>query len=307
MTGLKVSGVCKSYAQKQVVNDISFEAKAGEILGFLGPNGAGKTTTIRMIMGITAPDRGEISFFGDGLPLSGIPQAMVGYLPEERGLYKEARVLSILSFLAGLKGVPAKTAKERALVWLDKFGLKDNANSKIEELSKGMAQKVQFIGCVLHEPKFIIMDEPFSGLDPVSQDVFKAEIKAIAAAGATIILSSHQMNIMEELCDRIFLIHKGKQVFHGTLAEIKERYGSYRVELNANTEDGLSFVANSASISSFEHTGEGKVLCHLKENLSLTDFLAEIPKQTKLTELNAARTSLHDIFVKIAMGAENEK
>lgn len=306
MTGLQVCSVSKSYAHKKVVQEISFEAQAGEILGFLGPNGAGKTTTIRMIMGITAPDKGGISFLSEGMVFEGIPKASIGYLPEERGLYKEARVLNILSFLAGLKGVSPKLAKERALVWLEKFGLKENANSKIEELSKGMAQKVQFIGCVLHKPKFIIMDEPFSGLDPVSQDVFKAEIKAIAAEGTTVILSSHQMNIMEELCDKIFLIHKGREVFNGTLAQIKERYGNYQVELSTDSDDDLNRICTSSYIASYESTGYAKAKFTLKDNAVLTDFLADIPRHTKLLEMNASRTSLHDIFVKIAVGADND-
>ncbi len=307
MIGLRITDVSKSYGQKRVVDSVSFSANTGEILGFLGPNGAGKTTTIRMIMGITAPDQGRIEFLDNNNPLPGIPQSSIGYLPEERGLYKEARVMRILVFLAGLKNVPKKVAKERALVWLDKFGLHDYANAKIEELSKGMAQKVQFIGSVLHQPKLIILDEPFSGLDPVSQDMFKTELRAMAAEGTTVILSSHQMNIMEELCDRIFLIHKGKEVFFGSLAEIKQKYGNYQVSITVEDNETLPKIASLPFIHASEYLHANKAVFTLNENVGLADFLSGIPPKLPILELNASRTSLHDIFVKIAIGAEDEK
>lgn len=307
MVGLKITSVSKSYGQKKVVDRVSFSASTGEILGFLGPNGAGKTTTIRMIMGITAPDEGKIEFLENGNSLPGIPQSSIGYLPEERGLYKEARVMSILVFLAGLKNVPKKTAKERAMVWLNKFGLHDYANAKIEELSKGMAQKVQFIGSVLHKPKLIILDEPFSGLDPVSQDLFKTELRAMAAEGTTIILSSHQMNIMEELCDRIFLIHKGKELFFGSLSEIKQKYGNYQVSITAQDTETIPKIASLSFIHACEYLNANKAVFTLQEEVVLPDFLAGIPPKLPILELNASRSSLHDIFVKIATGAEDEK
>jgi ABC-2 type transport system ATP-binding protein len=215
--------------------------------------------------------------------------------------------MSILVFLAGLKNVPKKLAKERALVWLQKFGLQDYANAKIEELSKGMAQKVQFIGSVLHQPRLIILDEPFSGLDPVSQDLFKTELRAMAAEGTTIILSSHQMNIMEELCDRIFLIHKGKEVFFGSLAEIKQKYGNYQVSITTADTETLPKIANLPFVHACEYLHANKAVFTLKEEVGLADFIGGIPPKLPILELNASRSSLHDIFVKIAIGAEDEK
>lgn len=307
MIGLSVDKVCKSYGQKRVVDNVSFSANTGEILGFLGPNGAGKTTTIRMIMGITAPDEGRVEFLADGVKANGIPRQHIGYLPEERGLYKEARVMNILVFLAGLKNVPKQIAQERAWEWLNKFGLQDYAKSKVEELSKGMAQKVQFIGAVLHKPKIVILDEPFSGLDPVSQDLFKQELKAMAADGTCVILSSHQMNIMEELCDRIFLIHKGKEVFFGNLADIKQQYGSYKISLEVQNPEMLERLNSMDCIESFCALSQNKASFSLKDGLGLSGFLAAMPKDLAVQEINASRSSLHDIFVKIAVGAEDEK
>ena len=231
MDGLYVEGISKTYGSVAVVNDVSFHASQGKILGLLGPNGAGKTTILRMIMGITAPDRGGVFFRQGSSQTQGIPRSAIGYLPEERGLYREAKVLSVLVFLAGLKNVPRPEAKRRALHWLRKFGLEEYAHKTVEQLSKGMAQKVQFAAAVLHEPRFVVLDEPFSGLDPVSQDLFKAEIRELANAGAVVLLSSHQMNIVEELCDEIFLIHRGREVVKGDLQSIRERYGSFRVDV----------------------------------------------------------------------------
>ncbi len=307
MVGLQVENVCKTYGSKRVVDGVSFDANKGEILGFLGPNGAGKTTTIRMIMGITLPDSGEIRFRDGERVYSQVPQSQIGYLPEERGLYKEAKVMRILLFLAGLKNIDASVAKQRAQQWLTKFDLANHANSKVEELSKGMAQKVQFIGSVLHEPQYIILDEPFSGLDPVSQDIFKRELRDLANRGATILLSSHQMNILEELCDRIFLIHQGKEVFHGSLVNLKERFGSFVIRIHTADESSISSISHLPMIASYKALGSLKHELLLKDGVSAAEFLASIPANTRITELSVASSSLHDIFVKIALGGKNEE
>ncbi len=305
MEGLDIKQIRKEYGAKCAVDSISFQARAGEITGILGPNGAGKTTAIRMIMGITAPDDGEIQFSLNGTTYPGVPKSMVGYLPEERGLYKEARVIDVLFFLAGLKNVDKAVIKERAMTWLAKFGLEDYATSKIEQLSKGMAQKVQFIASILHQPKLIILDEPFSGLDPVSQDVFKAEIRELANQGATILLSSHQMNIVEELCDRIFLIHQGREVSYGTVQEIKEQYGNYRVIVWAHQD--IHEVVSLPSVAHYNQPGSKRWVLTLKDGVRPADFLASIPSTATISELSIARMSLHDIFVKIAQGGINDE
>ncbi|MDI9412000.1 MAG: ATP-binding cassette domain-containing protein [Bacillota bacterium] len=300
MRGLEVQKVHKTYGTKKVVDDISFHAPPGKILGILGPNGAGKTTIIRMIMNITAPDQGNIMFKDGRTEHKGIPLASIGYLPEERGLYKEAKIMNILLFLASLNDVPKHVAKERILRWLTKFELEKYANSKVEQLSKGMAQKVQFIGSVLHEPKFIILDEPFSGLDPVSQDMFKTEIRALANLGASILLSSHQMNIVEELCDDIFLIHQGREVVKGDLQTIKERYGNFRV--NMLSEAPNEVILNTGLVVESEKLGHARYRYTLKDRVSPLEFTNSLPADLEIRELIVSRPSLHDIFVKIAQG-----
>lgn len=304
MNSLEAAEVCKSYGGRMVVDHISFQAQAGQILGLLGPNGAGKTTTIRMIMGITAPDSGRVNFTYDGQRMEGVPRHLIGYLPEERGLYKDAKVMQLLVFLAGLKNIPAHEAKAKARMWLEKLDLAGYANAKVEQLSKGMAQKIQLIAAIIHEPKYIILDEPFSGLDPVNQDLIKAEIRSLAAQGAVILLSSHQMNIVEELCDQIFLINGGKKVVSGTLREIKENYGSYRVQVES--AHGVEQLARLPLIEDVQRLGDTRWVLNLKDGITPEEFLRSIPEGCRFDELQIVRPSLHDIFVKIATGGEKQ-
>lgn len=304
MSGLMISRLCKTYADKLVVDHISLSALRGEITGFLGPNGAGKTTTIRMIMGITAPDSGSIDF--EDSDSAKIPHHLIGYLPEERGLYKDSKVINMLRFLSGLKGMDSRDVTPKAMNWLDKFGIADKAHSKIEELSKGMAQKVQFIATILHEPKYIILDEPFTGLDPVSQDLFKAELRRFADAGATILLSSHQMNILEELCDKIFLIHKGKELFHGSLSDLQDAYGNVVIKLHLEDAVDIPRIAELKGIQNIKQTGAGKLELDLVESANAQSILREIPSDIVLKELSLARSGLHEIFVKIAKEGRDE-
>lgn len=298
-TLLSVDRVVKEYGSKRAVDTVSFEVRRGEILGFLGPNGAGKTTTIRMIMGITAPDRGQITYYLADREANRVPKERVGYLPEERGLYKEARVMDVLLFLAGLKGMDRKTAKERALEWLERFALKEYAYAKVQQLSKGMAQKVQFIASVIHEPDLVVLDEPFSGLDPVNQDLFKAEIRRLAAGGSAILLSSHQMNLVEELCHRIFLIHQGKRVLYGSLYDIKAEYGAHRVRMLI-TRDGWRPPA-SPLVEADELDGNWYT-CLLRAGVAPVEYLQFLPEDAPIEELSLSRISLHDIFVRTAQG-----
>ncbi|MDY0299156.1 MAG: ATP-binding cassette domain-containing protein [Candidatus Cloacimonadaceae bacterium] len=305
MPGLQVCELCKSYANKLVADHISFSVQSGEIMGFLGPNGAGKTTTIRMIMGITAPDSGKIEFLDQ--KSQGIPCSAIGYLPEERGLYKESKVIGILRFLAGLKGVDRNTATQRAYKWLKKFDLTAYANRKVEELSKGMAQKVQFIATVIHEPQYIILDEPFSGLDPVSQDTFKYELRALADSGVTILLSSHQMNILEELCDKIFLINHGKELFFGRITDLQDLYGSFAIKLKLKDMAEMQRLSALPTVASVVQNGQNSVELLMKEGMNPQSLLKEILVDIGLSELSLAKTSLHEIFVKIAKEASDEK
>src|SRR5690625_5866356 len=221
---LSVSHLAKSFKDKQVLKSISFDVHKGEIMAILGPNGAGKSTTIRSIMGIIYPDHGEIHFENH----SEIPRYKIGYMLAERGLYQNVKVIDILLYLAELKDYPMKKAKERALHYLKKFDLEGKENVAIEELSKGMSQKVQFISSMIHEPDLLILDEPFSGLDPDSQDVFKNEIRKLANQGTAILLSSHQMNLVEEICDRLFMMQDGQKVIYGSLDDVKMEYANFK-------------------------------------------------------------------------------
>ena len=257
----------------------------------MGPNGAGKTTVIRMIMGIFQPDSGLIRFDRDYI----IDKKRIGYLPEERGTYDDTRVLETIVYFARLKGLKKGEAEERAMNWLEKMGLKDYARNKMEELSKGMQQKVQFIISVIHNPVLLVLDEVFSGLDPVNQNLFKEIIRELAAAGITILLSSHQMNLVEELCDRIFMINKGERVLYGALEDIKDK-GIRTVSLKSRKE-----------ISDFNLKGNNKVLnlqvngkaasFQVLGNLSFDNILEMLPEDVDIDELSILKPPLHDIFV----------
>ncbi|HLR66855.1 MAG TPA: ATP-binding cassette domain-containing protein [Virgibacillus sp.] len=292
---LSLKNIQKSFKAEQILHGISFEVNKGEIMALLGPNGAGKSTTIRSIMEILYPDKGSIYFH---LNQSGkICRNKIGYLPEERGLYKNVKVLDMLLYLAELKDYPLKEAKNRALYYLDKFGLSGKENVAIEELSKGMAQKVQFIGTVIHEPELLILDEPFSGLDPVSQELLKQEVREIAQAGTAIILSSHQMNLVEEVCHRIFLIHKGKRVLYGTLDEIKTAYANVKCIIYG--ENDRSILDQIHQVAKIEYEEE-KVVLYLKNNVEITPWLRALPEQLQIKEMSMQRVSLHEIFIDIA-------
>src|SRR5699024_8277622 len=293
-TMLTISGLDKSFKDKQVLKNISFDVNKGEIMAILGPNGAGKSTTIRNIMGIMYPDEGRILFQNH----TDIPRHKIGYLPEERGLYKNVKVMDILLYLADLKDYPLDKAKERALAYLKKFDLEGKDNVNVEELSKGMSQKVQFISSVIHEPELLILDEPFSGLDPVSQDVFKAEIRALADNGTAILLSSHQMNLVEEMCDRVFLMQRGQKVIDGPLEDVKEEYANFKCTiLGGNHSADLERLEGVARV---EQTGDRTVM-YLEQEILPLELLKQLLDDVSIIELSLDRISLHEIFIDIAM------
>ncbi len=299
---LGITDISKSFDTVRAVNQVSFEAYPGEILGLLGPNGAGKTTTIRMIMGIMQPDAGEISFsFAASDPKSF--RERVGYLPEERGLYGDARILDLLTYFAELKGVNRTEARKRASVWIDRMDLKDWANKKVEKLSKGMQQKVQFMAAILHRPDLVILDEPFSGLDPVHQDLIKRFISELREEGMTVLLSSHQMNRVEELCDRIFLIHRGQRVMYGNLAEIKESFGDHIVHMRFEGDGGL--LATLPGVSEFE-LSQDRANFVLHQPYTPDALVRAIPSELVIQSLHIDRPPLHDIFVKTVEGRNDE-
>jgi ABC-2 type transport system ATP-binding protein len=239
---LKLERVTKRFAGHTAVRDLSLEVPRGGIFGLLGPNGAGKTTTIRMIMNILVPDEGRVLLFGK--ESSGREQSeRIGFLPEERGLYKKMKVLDHLIFLGEAKGVGRKVAGTKARQWLERLGLTDWTNRKIEDLSKGMQQKVQFISTLLHDPDLVILDEPFSGLDPVNSMVMKDVVVEIARSGRTVVFSTHIMEQAEKMCDQIAIIARGEKVLGGSLAEIKRGYGKRNVALGFGNGGGRAAAA----------------------------------------------------------------
>lgn len=229
---VRLQGVSKRFGNHNAVSDLDLEVPRGSIYGLLGPNGSGKTTTIRMIMGILHPDVGTVSLFGGKPDLS--RRARVGYLPEERGVYRKMRVLDLLVFLAEIRGIHRKTARERATSWLERLELGAWADRRVEDLSKGMQQKVQFVGTVIHEPDLLILDEPFSGLDPINQDTLESIVRTLSGNGITILLSTHLMDQAERLCERVCLISRSRKVLDEELRTLRarERKGVVAVEFN---------------------------------------------------------------------------
>jgi ABC-2 type transport system ATP-binding protein len=236
MQAVEVSHVVKSFADKVAVDDLSFSVAQGEIFGLIGPNGAGKTTTIKMMMDIIKPDSGEVTILGE--KLSEAAKNKLGYMPEERGLYKKLRVIDSIIYLASLKGMDRRSAVEKANTLLNHTGMLPHERKKTEELSKGMGQIIQFIVTIIHDPQLIILDEPFAGLDPVNTELLKGMLLDLRNQGKAIILSTHQMNQIEELCDRILMVNNGRAILYGNLSEIKARYQNNAVLLDIKGELG---------------------------------------------------------------------
>lgn len=227
---LQVQNLTKRFGDLVAVDNLSFEVERGEVFGLLGPNGAGKTTTIRMILDIIPPDAGRITVLG-GSPA--VAQPRIGYLPEERGLYRNVRVLDMLVYLAELKGADRSRARQRALEWLARMGLEDRAHSKVKDLSRGMQQRLQVVASIVHDPDLVFLDEPFQGLDPVNVERVKGVIADLRQEGKTVVLSTHQMNLVEVLCDRILLINRGRSVLYGPLADLKRQFAPHAVRVRA--------------------------------------------------------------------------
>jgi ABC-2 type transport system ATP-binding protein len=292
-TTLNVANVTKKYGDFTAVNNLSFEVKAGRIFGFLGPNGAGKTTTIRMIVGITMPDDGIIELFGQ--KMSTALQDRIGYLPEERGLYKKMKVQEQLRYFAALKGVSQKEADKRIDFWLDRFKLSEWKDKNAADLSKGMSQKIQFIATVLHEPELIILDEPFSGLDPVNVEVLIGAIAELKESGKTIIFSTHLMETAERLCDDIILVNKSKKVVGGTLREVKASFGKNLIRLRCI--GGENVLSDSSLVAkSVKHADEIEIA--LAENADSQVLLKELIESGAIvTKFEQVEPSLNDIFI----------
>ncbi len=291
---LNVEMVSKTFTTVRAVDGISFSAKPGEIMGLIGPNGAGKSTTIRMIMNIIAPDSGSIRF--NGVPLSEPLKNHIGYLPEERGLYKKVKVSEMLRYLGALKGMDKHAAKRAAETWLERFELSDWRDRKIEELSKGMAQKLQFIGTIIHDPDLVLFDEPFSGLDPVFQDLLLESILEMKERGKTILFSTHIMEHAEKICDRILLIQKGKEIASGSVAELKTRYGDNTVQIEYDGD--ASFLSELPFVESVDKRPR-YVEIRLKPEASADSLLELIAGRLRIRRFELMSPSLHSIFIRL--------
>lgn len=289
---LSIQSVTKRFGQ-QVANDtVSFNVRSGCIFGLLGPNGAGKTTLIRMITNIILPDSGQILL--DGTPVGAVQQNDIGYLPEERGLYKKLKVVEQLAYFGRLKGLSNDEAVRRGLQWLHRMQADDFVPKKIQELSKGMQQKVQFVSTVLHNPKLLILDEPFSGLDPVNASLLIDVIKELKAEGMTIILSTHQMDQVEKLCDDIVLINNGRVVLEGAVRDVRSRHRRDRVRAEFDgAEPSLDAVEGLRIIDK----GPYRLELQFDERLTHDAVLRLLIERTSITRFEVAEPSLHDIFI----------
>lgn len=292
---LSIQNVSKSYGDHQALKNLSLEVKEGHIFGLLGPNGAGKTSLIRIINQITAPDSGQVLFRGHPLKRHHIKQ--IGYLPEERGLYPKMKVREQLLYLAQLKDLDKKTALSRIDNWLARFDLKPWQNKSIEELSKGMAQKVQFIATVVHQPQLLIFDEPFTGFDPVNTNLIKDEIRQLKAKGSTVIFSTHRMDSVEELCDEIALLHRSEKILEGSVQNVREQFkeGVYRFEIRGQEELKL---ADEYRVLQDEYNNNYRLLrikCH--EN-KVAELLRDLATRFSIHSFREEIPSLNDIFIK---------
>ncbi len=297
MNILEARNITKTYDGHTALSDLSLDIPQGSVYGLLGPNGAGKTSFIRIINQITAPDSGEIIL--NGSPLQRDDIYTIGYLPEERGLYKKMKVGEQAMYLAMLKGLSASEAKAKLKHWFEKFEIQGWWNKKVEELSKGMAQKIQFIVTVVHDPKLLIFDEPFSGFDPINTELIKQEIKNLNENGATIIFSTHRMESVEEICNHIALINQSKKVLEGSVKEIKEKYRSntFKVELH-NTKNSIKLSDAFEVLENTHSSGYLNLKVKLKDGDSPNRLVQEVSPFGDIYHLEEVIPTVNDIFIK---------
>jgi len=293
---VELAGVTKAYESKVAVRDLSLTIDAGQMFGLLGPNGAGKTSSIRMMMGITMPDSGTINLFGKPFERSSLER--VGYLPEERGLYKKMKVLEQLVFFGELHGLSASDAQKRATAWAKRLEIEEALPKKTEELSKGMQQKIQFIGSLLHDPGLIVMDEPFSGLDPVNAQLLEKTLLALKDQGKAIVFSTHRMDQVEKLCDSICLINKGEAVLSGRVREIKSRYE--RNHIIVEFEGSAAFLNSDEIAEAKNFSGHAEI--RLKEHGDAQKLLREASAVATIYRFEMVEPSLEEIFIQTVGG-----
>jgi ABC-2 type transport system ATP-binding protein len=290
---VELAGVTKRFGTHVAVDNLDLVVPTGTVYGFIGPNGSGKTTTLRMLLRIFYPDSGRVCVLGR--EHSNAADDRVGYLPEERGLYKKMKVRDLLHFYAALKGI--RDSRGEVMAWLERLGLGSWADKRVDTLSKGMAQKVQFISAVIARPELVILDEPFSGLDPVNMEVLKDAILELRKTGATVIFSTHDMDVAERLCDTIFMIYKGRKVLDGTLESIQAEYGTDTIRIRTAAENGnLAGIRGVTQVTDNGREKELRIQRGADPQAILRDLVARVP----LERFDLVQPSLHDIFVRIA-------
>ena len=294
MPTIELTRVRKTYDQFVAVDNLTFSITEGAVFGLLGPNGAGKTSTIRMMIGITAPDSGEIKVFGRPFERKSLHK--VGYLPEERGLYKKMKVIDQLAFLGELHGMGAADARSKAIKWCERLEISEKLDKKVEELSKGMQQKIQFIAALLHDPDFIIMDEPFFGLDPVNAGLLKDVMLDLKKQGRTILFSTHRMDQVEKLCDSICLINRGVSVLQGPLKQVKAQYGKSNVQIEY--EGNSDFLQQQELVGSYNNYGN-YVEVRLAPGADPQRLLHAAAERSRISKFELVEPSLEEIFIEV--------
>lgn len=296
---LEVKNLRKYYATQKAVDDISFTLAPGSIFGLLGPNGAGKTTLIRMITGIFYPDEGEILFNGKHFdPNSDVLQ--IGYMPEERGLYKKMKIGEQAVYLAQLKGLSRQEAEKKVKDWFIRFDMQSWWNKKVEDLSKGMSQKLQFVTTVLHEPRLVILDEPFSGLDPVNANLIKDEIYRLAKQGASVIFSTHRMEQVEEICDHIILVNKGSKILDGTVREVKQQFKEHLFRIGFEQAPGQQLSSPAFEVLQVEAQS---LVVRIRDGFQPNDVLRHfLDAQYSIQSFQEILPSLNEIFIRLVEG-----
>ena len=301
---IRIENVTKRFAKHVALDDVSLSIPEGSIYGLLGPNGAGKTTLLRIINRIIAPDSGRVMFGGKEISADDVYR--IGYMPEERGLYKKMKVGEQAIFFARLKGLSRKEATCKLKLWFEKFGIESWWDKNVSELSKGMAQKVQFIATVLHEPKLLIFDEPFSGFDPINANLLKGEILALRDKGATIIFSTHNMSSVEEVCDHITLINQSKNILSGNVDEIRHRHGAniFEIDYRGEEQDILKALAGRCEImdSAPSPTGFNKVKLHIATDEEVRAVIAAANESVEMRSFREIIPSMNDIFIRAVNG-----
>lgn len=297
---LKINGLKKNFSGQKAVDDISFSINQGSVFGLLGPNGAGKTTLLRMITGIFLPDEGNITLNGNPFePLR--DNGLIGYMPEERGLYKKMKIGEQVLYLARLKGLSKKEAMENIKSWFIKFQMESWWNKKVEDLSKGMSQKLQFVTTVVHNPKLIILDEPFSGLDPVNANLIKDEIFNLSKAGATIIFSTHRMEQVEEICDQIVLVNKGQKILDGTVSQVKQDFKENIFEIGFDQPVLPEHTA--IHLFNLKSASPHQLKIQINEGFTNNDVIQYfINKGLNIRSFHEVLPSLNDIFIRLVQG-----